>query len=739
MTRTLKKFVIMVVVAAIGAVSSAGVLLEDTFADGSRTETNLPTESAVWISHPTSVTMAPGSLAYTQSTSSQKLWTYFTPDGSPVSLDVGGQLIATIKFTPRVAMSSGNTSKNFRFGLFYDPTDDQVRTDINNDGGGSDSPWTDSTGYAVQFSLSTTDTAGAIAIGKRTSENASLLGSVDAYTWGGSSGKATNLTLDTLYTMTLVLDYQAADKMVVTFTFSEGDNVIATNLLEDNGLGGKPVYTQFDQLFFRFSKAEGTADILDFHSFKVEYIPVVPVGQCENVGTLVSAYAVQSCRTELFDGTNPRVNDNRHDTSKLSVRGDSKASKSWIKFDLRNLGITDPNNLRSATLRITLHEGKTGTCSLSYVKDSCLDNINWAERDLTWNNAPGNIPSDDGINPRDTAFAVADLQKNLDPAKTAFLATVDYSAGGVAGQQFFFDVLPALRSDTDGIVQFVLHNASGLTNFATHDHPSGEAYWPKLEILIPPAGADNPYPCHEDEVTSALAGLSWTNPDPNDGVSPIICTVYLGTEPNRLQMDHVTLGPDEHSVLINTDNFRNFGNLVNHQVYWWVVDCEDPSRDNPLIEGMMWSFFVQDNEAPIVNAGSEQVIWLTETNVVQLEGTAEDDGRPEVPGTLTFTWARTAGPETSVISNPDQLSTTVTFAERGDYTFTLTADDGELKTSARVRVVVGDNACDASHLSTGKPYAAGDVNQDCIVNLEDFAILFGSNWLDCTNTLADCE
>jgi hypothetical protein len=204
-------------------------------------------------------------------------------------------------------------------------------------------------------------------------------------------------------------------------------------------------------------------------------------------------------------------------------------------------------------------------------------------------------------------------------------------------------------------------------------------------------------------------------------------------------MDHVTLGPDEHSVLINTDNFRNFGNLVNHQVYWWVVDCEDPSRDNPLIEGLMWSFFVQDNEAPIVNAGFEQVIWLTETDTVQLEGTAEDDGQPEEPGTLTYTWARTAGPETAVLSNPNQLSTTVTFAERGDYTFTLTADDGELKTSASVRVVVGDNACDASHLSTGKPYDAGDVNHDCIVNLEDFAILFGNNWLDCTNTLAKCE
>ena len=732
MTRTFQ-YTFLSAFLAMSAFCSAEVLLDDTFADGSRTETNLPTESAVWVSHPASVTTAPGSLAYTQSTSSQKLWTYFAPNGSPVSLGVGEQLIATIVFTPRGALYN-TTSKNFRFGLFYDPTDAQFCQDSNTDSGNGQ--WIDATGYAVHFPLSSGPTGANASVGKRIPNlTDNLLGSSTAYPIMSSGGNSIVASLNTSYTLTLALKRTSESTMEVTFSIADGGGVLSTHSITDEA----EIYTKFDQLFFRFSKAEGTADIIDFHSFKVEYIPAVPVGHCENIGTLVSAYAVQSCRAELFDGTNPRVNDNRHDASKLSVRGDSKATKSWIKFDLRDLGITDPNNLRSATLRITLHEGKTGTCSLSYVKDSCRDNINWAERDLTWNNAPGNIPSDDGINPRDTAFAVADLQKNLDPAKAAFLATVDYSAGGVAGQQFFFDVLPALQGDTDGIVQFVLHNASGLTNFATHDHASGEAYWPKLEILIPPAGADNPYPCPGQKVNSKLVGLSWTNPDPNDGVSPIICTVYLGTEPNRLQMDHVTLGPDEHSVLINTDNFRNFGNLVNHQVYWWVVDCEDPSRDNPLIEGLMWSFFVQDNEAPIVNAGFEQVIWLTETDTVQLEGTAEDDGQPEEPGTLTYTWARTAGPETAVLSNPNQLSTTVTFAERGDYTFTLTADDGELKTSASVRVVVGDNACDASHLSTGKPYDAGDVNHDCIVNLEDFAILFGNNWLDCTNTLAKCE
>jgi len=260
-------------------VSPAAVLLNDTFADGDRTNTNLPTDSAVYFSHPAYLTVSAGSLAVDQAGigGSSKMWTYFAPDGSPASLEVGHQLVAAIDFTPRVGMSSDNTSKNFRFGLFYDPTNSQVLADRNKDSGGDDNPWIDSTGYAVQFSLSTTETAGAIAVGKRTSTtNTSLLGSTGAYTWGASSGKAANLTLDTLYTMTLVLDYQAADQMVVTFTFSEGDNVIASNSLVDNNLGGMGVYTQFDQLFFRMSGNVGTADVLDYSRFMIEHVVPEP-------------------------------------------------------------------------------------------------------------------------------------------------------------------------------------------------------------------------------------------------------------------------------------------------------------------------------------------------------------------------------------------------------------------------------------------------------------------------------
>jgi len=271
---------IAVTVLALSGLCSAGVLLYDTFADGSRAETNLPNESAVWVGTPASVTMNPGSLAYAQGSSSQKLWTYFAPNGSPVELSVGHQLIATITFTPRVKLYD-SSSKNFRFGLFYDPTNDQIAADINSDSGGTGDPWKDSTGYAVHFPLSSGPTSiSNSSVGKRIPDlHTSLLGSGSAYPGITSGGAKITATLDTLYTLTFKLDYQAANAMVVTFTLSDASGVLSTNSITDDGTFGgynMGIYTKFDQLFFRFSSATATADVIDFHSIKVEHVVPEP-------------------------------------------------------------------------------------------------------------------------------------------------------------------------------------------------------------------------------------------------------------------------------------------------------------------------------------------------------------------------------------------------------------------------------------------------------------------------------
>ena len=422
-----------------------------------------------------------------------------------------------------------------------------------------------------------------------------------------------------------------------------------------------------------------------------------------------------SCRTDIgYPTTN---------SSKLSVRSDASANKSWIKFDVS--GLENTETIRGVMLRLALHEGEnpgTYTCDVSAVNDDCLDNIGWAEGDITWGNAPANNTTDWN----DPDFAKA--------TKMGTLTMVDPAAG----DQYFIDVASAFEEDTDGIMQFILHRSSTLLQFATHDHSGGDAYHPTLIFIYPPLGADYPVPDVGEMVTSSLASLSWTNPEPNLPNEPITCDVYLGTDPNRLQMDMIPLGADVESVAINTTNFPNFGNLAGDPptTYYWFVDCHDTVKG--LIPGELWSFTVNDNTAPYgVDAGADQTIYLTSTNTVNLAGSASDDGRPAA-GTFTTTWAETAGPGTSDIATPDQLSTTVTFTERGDYTFTLTADDSELQTTDTVRIVVGDDACDASHIETGADYNAADANQDCMVDLTDLQLLMVDNWLNCTDSLDNC-
>lgn len=451
-------------------------------------------------------------------------------------------------------------------------------------------------------------------------------------------------------------------------------------------------------------------------------IMIILAGSVWAADVLVPASA--SCRTELL-----QPDTNRHDSSKLSIRSDASAAKSWIKFDISTL--EDPNSIRRAVLRLTLHENEGDfQFDVSAVNDDCLDNIGWLEREITWNNAPAN----------DTASWT-----NPDFTKATKMGTVDLTGNFNAGAQHFIDVTLALETDTDGIVQFILHNSNSLINCSTWDHPLGAEYYPTLIITFPPAGADWPNPEIDEIVDDALAALSWVNPDPNFPGTPITCDVYLGTEPNAVNgliddADMITLTPGVSSVAINTTNFPTHGSLNNDTTYYWFVDCHDPSREPALIPGEMWSFYV--GQAPSVDAGPDQTVWLGKSGtagqeVVSLDGTTSDDG----PYTVKWTRVTNGAPEVTI--SPDDVDdTTVTFTQRGDYEFMLTATEtgteGLLKTFDTVRIVVGNDACDASHIETGDPYNVADYNQDCIVDILDFAELIADDWLNCTDTLTNC-
>jgi len=259
---------------------AATILLNDSWADGSRTETNLPNESAVYASAAGSVAMANGSLSYTQSTSSQRLATYFKPDGSPVQLAVGDYLKASVQYVPKGALYN-TTSRNFRVGLFHDPTNAQISADGFNDAGGAGNPWEDARGYAAFMPLTMgPSNAAPFQINKRTTLSGvtSLLGSGSAYTTGSSGGANVVSELDKVYTLTFEVAKVSAGQTDVTLTLLDGNTVLSTHTSSDDGstYGAAAPYDNFDLLAFRFSSASGTADVVEFRNFQVETGQIVP-------------------------------------------------------------------------------------------------------------------------------------------------------------------------------------------------------------------------------------------------------------------------------------------------------------------------------------------------------------------------------------------------------------------------------------------------------------------------------
>jgi hypothetical protein len=93
------------------------------------------------------------------------------------------------------------------------------------------------------------------------------------------------------------------------------------------------------------------------------------------------------------------------------------------------------------------------------------------------------------------------------------------------------------------------------------------------------------------------------------------------------------------------------------------------------------------NQPPVVNAGLDQIVTLP-PGILNLCGTATDDGLPNPPGQLTITWSKVSGPGTVTFANPNAPCTTVTFSAVGSYVLRMTANDSALSSSDDMAVTV---------------------------------------------------
>ena len=141
------------------------------------------------------------------------------------------------------------------------------------------------------------------------------------------------------------------------------------------------------------------------------------------------------------------------------------------------------------------------------------------------------------------------------------------------------------------------------------------------------------------------------------------------------------------------------------------------------------------NQAPIVDAGPDQYVWLgnagnPSTATVQIDATVTDDGLPS--DTLLYQWY-TNNPGAVVMDPDDQEDlTAVISGGAGTYSFQLLADDTDLINTDIVQVLVAETACQAAQAMPDYEPIPTDFNGDCIVNMEDFALL-ALGWLECNS------
>ena len=118
-----------------------------------------------------------------------------------------------------------------------------------------------------------------------------------------------------------------------------------------------------------------------------------------------------------------------------------------------------------------------------------------------------------------------------------------------------------------------------------------------------------------------------------------------------------------------------------------IFTLAQPARHSWLIDGSMRSKAAECSLRTRRRASMLVRIRRRTFVTVAVSGTATDEGLPVTPGVLTTTWSATGG---GAIGDASALSTTVTFAGRGIYTVTLTADDGELTAADSLTVHIDE-------------------------------------------------
>ena len=279
-----KRLSIIAAVCGIVAHGSAVILVNDTWQDGTRTDPAAPVYSedgtdsdadgdleSAWYFTGSGATMtaSPGHLVTTVGASSSSSWeTYFTPEGSKITLSGPGDAVRiTWVFTPGT-VNANNTSQGFRMAIVNTP----IGSRLTADGSPASAAYA---GYAMFMNMGATlgnsKPFNLMARNAGSSDLLSSSGNWASLTNGATSGNH-GYDSGTQYTFVITMTRNASDGLEIAATMSGGtlNNSGTASLTYTDAA---PNSFTFDTFALRPSSAASTAAQFDATLFKVEFIP----------------------------------------------------------------------------------------------------------------------------------------------------------------------------------------------------------------------------------------------------------------------------------------------------------------------------------------------------------------------------------------------------------------------------------------------------------------------------------
>jgi hypothetical protein len=286
--------------------------------------------------------------------------------------------------------------------------------------------------------------------------------------------------------------------------------------------------------------------------------------------------------------------------------------------------------------------------------------------------------------------------------------------------------------------------------------------------------AYNPEPANGAVVGTTTATLSWANPDPRNPGDTITCDVYfldagtskLTSDPNMgpLAADpgvvQIANGITGQTVTLPASVLP----LQDDHFYYWAVHATDPNAPgNPVTtQGDAWYFFTGDS-VPVPSKPADQYMWLAQddsaipggdgpSNIRYFQVTASytDDAKSPIVDVnmvnLNWDWAKGELGIAEVSEVHDPVAKTVTavyrtiYEEGGDpanttvlpgyWQIRLEVTDATGTARGPVGIFRVFETCGQAAEADPDDSFDGhfDMNDDCIVNLADFAD-FAAAWL----------